>query len=190
MRIYVGKHQLKFIKEEVNEKEINITKCEFEFDNDITDEYVKEAYFTLNKTSYKQLIVNNECYIPSEVLNRKGIVELGVVAYLIEDGEYVKRYNPTSIYFPSKRGSLKENYENAEHITPTDIEQLTSLINSKQEILVSGTNIKTINNQSILGSGNITIQGGGGEISPIVSGSILEFLQESSVRVENEEVIF
>ena len=31
-----------------------------------------------------------------------------------------------------------------------------------QEILVSGTNIKTINNQSILGSGNITIQGGSG----------------------------
>lgn len=32
----------------------------------------------------------------------------------------------------------------------------------KQETLVSGTNIKTINNQSLLGSGNITIQGGGG----------------------------
>lgn len=31
-----------------------------------------------------------------------------------------------------------------------------------QATLVSGTNIKTINNESILGSGNITIQGGGG----------------------------
>lgn len=31
-----------------------------------------------------------------------------------------------------------------------------------QETLVSGTNIKTINNQSLLGSGNIDIQGGGG----------------------------
>ena len=31
-----------------------------------------------------------------------------------------------------------------------------------QPTLVSGTNIKTINNESILGSGNITIQGGGG----------------------------
>ena len=36
-----------------------------------------------------------------------------------------------------------------------------------QDKLVSGTNIKTINNQSILGSGNITISGsGGGEVSP------------------------
>lgn len=33
---------------------------------------------------------------------------------------------------------------------------------TKQDTLVSGTNIKTINNQSILGSGNITISGGGG----------------------------
>ena len=34
------------------------------------------------------------------------------------------------------------------------------LLGGKQATLVSGTNIKTINNESILGSGNITIQGG------------------------------
>ena len=34
-----------------------------------------------------------------------------------------------------------------------------------QEQLVSGTNVKTINNESILGSGNITISGGGGDVS-------------------------
>ena len=33
---------------------------------------------------------------------------------------------------------------------------------TKQDTLISGTNIKTINNQSLLGSGNITIEGGGG----------------------------
>lgn len=32
--------------------------------------------------------------------------------------------------------------------------------NAKQNALVSGTNIKTINNESILGSGNITVEGG------------------------------
>lgn len=37
------------------------------------------------------------------------------------------------------------------------IEQLEELINDKQDNLVSGTNIKRINGQSILGSGNITI---------------------------------
>lgn len=34
-------------------------------------------------------------------------------------------------------------------------------LSGKQDTLVSGTNIKTINNESLLGSGNITIQGGG-----------------------------
>lgn len=38
-------------------------------------------------------------------------------------------------------------------------------MSSKQDILVSGTNIKTINNQSILGSGNIEV--GGGSSLPI-----------------------
>ena len=41
------------------------------------------------------------------------------------------------------------------------VELLTNSINGMQETLVSGTNIKTINNQSLLGSGNITISGGG-----------------------------
>lgn len=36
-------------------------------------------------------------------------------------------------------------------------------LSAYQELLVSGTNIKTINNTSLLGEGNIDIQGGGGE---------------------------
>lgn len=42
---------------------------------------------------------------------------------------------------------------------------------SKQDLLVSGTNIKTINNESILGSGNITIQGGGSSVNIVTSWS-------------------
>lgn len=38
-------------------------------------------------------------------------------------------------------------------------------ISGKQDKLVSGSNIKTINGQSLLGSGNITIEGGGGSSS-------------------------
>ena len=41
---------------------------------------------------------------------------------------------------------------------------LSSELNSKQDTLVSGTNIKTVNNQSLLGSGDITIQGGGSSV--------------------------
>lgn len=41
------------------------------------------------------------------------------------------------------------------------VQGLQTELDSKQATLVSGTNIKTINNTSILGSGNIDIQGGG-----------------------------
>ena len=45
------------------------------------------------------------------------------------------------------------------------VDTLQTQIDNKQDTLVSGTNIKTINNQSIVGSGNIEIQGGGGGTS-------------------------
>lgn len=41
--------------------------------------------------------------------------------------------------------------------------ETNTLLDGKQATLQSGTNIKTINNESILGSGNIDIQGGGGK---------------------------
>jgi len=42
---------------------------------------------------------------------------------------------------------------------------LKTVIESKQDKLVSGTNIKTVNGTSLLGSGNITISGGSGDIT-------------------------
>ena len=39
---------------------------------------------------------------------------------------------------------------------------METALNAKQDTLVSGTNIKTVNGQSLLGSGNINIAGGGG----------------------------
>ena len=48
----------------------------------------------------------------------------------------------------------------------SDLEPLKTSIGNKQDTLVSGTNIKTINGESILGSGNITISGGSGSGRP------------------------
>jgi hypothetical protein len=44
-----------------------------------------------------------------------------------------------------------------------DTSYVDQSVSGKQDTLISGTNIKTINNESILGSGNIDIQGGGGK---------------------------
>ena len=60
----------------------------------------------------------------------------------------------------------------AEYITETELSNMsyatTSQLSGKQDTLVSGTNIKTINNESLLGSGNIVIEGGG-DLSAYVS---------------------
>lgn len=44
-----------------------------------------------------------------------------------------------------------------EEVTASALNDLKAKIDKKQDTLVSGTNIKTINNESIIGSGNITI---------------------------------
>lgn len=54
-----------------------------------------------------------------------------------------------------------KNYQTAEDVNlATEGLATKSEVNSKQDTLVSGTNIKTINGNSLLGSGNIEIQGG------------------------------
>ncbi len=68
----------------------------------------------------------------------------------------------------------------AKNDIPTNVSDLTNDAgyidssyhdSSKQDTLVSGTNIKTINNESLLGSGNITV-GGGGATKSIMTGKI------------------
>lgn len=60
------------------------------------------------------------------------------------------------------------SYNGTNYSSATTVQDV---INGKQETLVSGTNIKTINNQSILGSGNISISGGngGGTVGTLVT---------------------
>lgn len=48
-----------------------------------------------------------------------------------------------------------------------DLGTVITDVSNKQDTLVSGTNIKTINNQTLLGSGNIDIQGGGGTATDV-----------------------
>ena len=69
------------------------------------------------------------------------------------DGLAVKEQNTFYIITDAQSGDLSNYYTKGE----TD-----TLLEGKQPTLVSGTNIKTINNESLLGEGNIDIQGGGG----------------------------
>ena len=75
-------------------------------------------------------------------------VELTQAEY---DGLSVKNPNTFYIISDAQGGDLSNYYSKGE----TD-----TLLGEKQPTLVSGTNIKTINNESLLGEGNIDIQGG------------------------------
>lgn len=44
----------------------------------------------------------------------------------------------------------------------SDIPGMTAALAAKQNTLVSGASIKTINGESVLGSGDIAVSGGGG----------------------------
>ena len=51
--------------------------------------------------------------------------------------------------------------ENGENVEVKLDDTFVNKVNAKQDALVSGTNIKTVNGNSLLGSGDITIEGGG-----------------------------
>ena len=85
--------------------------------------------------------------------NASKTVELTQAEY---DGLAVKNPNTYYIITDAQGGDLSNYYTKGE----TD-----TLLGEKQPTLVSGTNIKTINNESLLGEGNIDIQGGGGSIT-------------------------
>ena len=80
--------------------------------------------------------------------NASKTVELTQAEY---DGLAVKNPNTYYIITDAQGGDLSNYYTKGE----TD-----TLLGQKQPTLVSGTNLKTINNESLLGEGNIDIQGG------------------------------
>ena len=83
----------------------------------------------------------------------------------------VTAYTPTDLsnYYTKSETSgateistaLASKSDTATTYTKTETDNaITAATSTKQDTLVSGTNIKTINSQSILGEGNITIEGG------------------------------
>jgi hypothetical protein len=64
------------------------------------------------------------------------------------------------------------NVDNTSDLSKPISTATQTALNTKQDTLVSGTNIKTINSESLLGSGNIVISGGGGGVSDGDKGDI------------------
>lgn len=103
-------------------------------------------------------------------------------AYYWSAGETVDFVYNGTYFLASGKGTATTTYYGVTKLTSSTSSTSTSLAatgsavkaaydlaNGKQDALVSGTNIKTINNETILGSGNITVQGGASVTSMQVS---------------------
>lgn len=117
----------------------------------------------------------------SELANDAGYVNSGEVETQITSKGYITGFTESDPVFQASAASgiTEQNITNwnnkldSSALTPyyTSAQTDTAISNAtsgKQDTLVSGTNIKTINNQSLLGSGNIEIQGGSGGGSNII----------------------
>ena len=104
-------------------------------------------------TLFGQLI--DQIKIQGERVTKDNIIEkFGAIGFSVSGGGAVSSVN-------GKTGDVVITATSLGAITKADADTLyatTTQLNSKQDTLVSGQNIKTINGQSVIGEGNIEIQ--------------------------------
>ena len=112
----------------------------------VTDKSVGDLGYTKNEGTVTGAKVNNVM-----IEDEDGVIDIGTVVTDVSGKQDV-------IDASHKLSADLVDDSSATHKFVTASDKTTW--SGKQDALVSGTNIKTINNESILGSGNITIQGG------------------------------
>lgn len=156
-----------------NVGDYNVHTVEVELSEEF-DGLVNKVRYFVEDNSYDMLITDNIAEVPREATLAEGIIKIGVYGYDADTDILVQSTSPVNKYISS--GTYTGEADNTQPLTPTDKQQMESAIqknaddiivlqNNKQDVLISGENIKTINNESILGSGNIEIGGGGGGTS-------------------------
>ena len=131
MKIKVDVNNVTIIeKSDIHKGEYNVNKCIFEFSSEYTKDLIYRAVFSCINGSYYQLILNNECNIPEEILKEKDVnIELGVYAYILtDDNELELRYSPKPTYFKVENGSYKDA-DKTEVPSPTDYEKFLNEFN-------------------------------------------------------------
>ena len=158
--------------------------------NDLIDTIKKDSLVPVDTTTYPTLqdflaSVGEEGDIYLYPLDTTDLTK-GYYKYVYENNEWVS-LGTTNIdlsgYYTSVEVDTLLNLKADKATTYTKTEVDTALM-GKQNTLVSGQTIKTINNQSVLGSGNIDIQGGTPTVNDFVAGSgivIDEDLQNDKV---------
>lgn len=174
MILKVNKDNCEIKQNEVwNVGDYNVHTVQVELSEEF-DGLVNKVRYFVEDNSYDMLITDNVAQVPYEATLTEGTIKIGVYGYDADTDILVQSTSPVNKFITS--GTYTGEADNTQPLTPTDKEQMETAIqkntddiidlqNNKQNVLISGENIKTINNESILGSGNIEIGGGGGGTS-------------------------
>lgn len=132
--------------------------------------------------------VNLDGYATQEWVNQQSFLKEVPAEYITETELEQKNY-ATKSELPDTSDMATQSWVNGQGFLTsvpegyaTD-EELTNALASKQDTLVSGSNIKTINNESILGEGNIEIKGGVNIVDNLESDSTTSALSAAQGKV-------
>jgi hypothetical protein len=108
------------------------------------------------------------------------ITEIGI--YYIKDDK-LEVYTDPNIPVVTKESLGLNNVDNTADLSKPISTATQTALNNKQDTLVSTTNIKSINGNSLLGSGNLTITGSGydGDPTVIVQNSTHRFVSDTEI---------
>ena len=114
--------------------------------------------------SYNDLLDKPDLSVLEEVLVFPSLAQFPITGetqkvYIAEDTGYMYRWSGTEYVQLTDQTAIWGQISG----TLSNQTDLQTALNGKQETLVSGLNIKTINNESLLGEGNIEISGQGGD---------------------------
>lgn len=166
MKLKVTKDLCEIKENEIwNVGDYNVHTVQVELSPEFNGLVNKVRYF-VEDNSYDMLITDNVAQVPYEATVMEGTIKIGVYGYDADTDILVQSTSPVNKYITS--GTYTGDPDNTEPLTPTDKEQMetaiqkntndiTDLKANKQDKLISGVNIKTINNESILSSGNLTL---------------------------------
>ena len=145
MKLIVEKNKIIIDEQgDFNQGEYNVQSVEYEFD-EVYNNLVKMATFTDENGSYAIQLLTNECTIPYEILETEGIKEFGLFGYEIENEELVLRYSPTPVKKYVSKGSYKDEFDNYEEPTPSEVEEIKNNINKlNNDIIEVGEDVVSV----------------------------------------------
>lgn len=128
---------------------VNYLTAEFNFESSDWDNTTKTATFRSGVSVYTVILdASGKCVVPWELI-KAGKLKVSVYG----DGANEYRITADTVDIPIYASGYSEG-EESQHPTPSQYEQLTGALAEKLE----EGNLKTINGQSVVGSGNLVIE--------------------------------